>query len=342
MTILNLMLGKHCGGLEQAAIDYAEALQLAGIDALTVIHPGGWARDILAEMKLPHTTLHQVGAWDLLAARRLKKLAGEAGACAVICHGNRALTLALHGVSGIIPIVAVAHNYMTRRFARAEACFAITQHSADALVASGIPPARIFLIPNATRLPVPPARPAFRTPPVIGAMGRFDAIKGFSDYLEALVLLKARGVKFRAVLGGSGDEEATLRTFVKTRGLEDTVTLPGWVMDKERFFEDIDLFALPSLQESFGLVLLEAFANQVPTVTTDAEGPGVIVHPGKDALLVPRADPEALADALEKLLMDEAQAKRLAANARALVEKEYSMDALVARLKTAINAFDLR
>lgn len=340
MTILNLMLGRSRGGLEQAVLDYAEALQLAGIGALTVVHPGGWAHTALAGTRLPHATLHQFGAWDLLAARRLKKLAAKAGTRAVICHGNRALSLALHGVSGIIPIVAVAHNYQTRRFARAEACFAVTRHAADALAAAGIPPARIFPMPNATRLPAPSARPAFRSPPVIGAMGRFDAKKGFIHYLEALALLKARGVRFRAVLGGGGEQEAALRSFVKAQGLEDTVTLPGWVTDKVRFFADIDLFVLPSLHESFGLVLLEAFAHQVPVVTTDPEGPRAIVHPGKDALRVPRADPDALAGALEKLLRDEARAQGLAANARALVEKEYCMDAMAARLKTALDAID--
>src|SRR3569832_705140 len=131
MTILNVMLGKARGGLEQAAVDYAEALQAAGYAPLTVTHPSAWVNAKLAEKSFPAASLSNFGAWDLLAAYRLRAIALKHRARAVICHGNRALSLALATLEGHIPVIAVAHNYNTRRFAGADHCFAITQHAAD-------------------------------------------------------------------------------------------------------------------------------------------------------------------------------------------------------------------
>ena len=62
MTILNVMLGRARGGLEQAAIDYAEALQGAGYEPLTVTHPHAWANAALDEKLLPRLGLRNLEA----------------------------------------------------------------------------------------------------------------------------------------------------------------------------------------------------------------------------------------------------------------------------------------
>jgi glycosyltransferase involved in cell wall biosynthesis len=349
MTILNMMLGKKRGGLEQAALDYAEGLAAAGIGALSVIAPAAWVEAPMVAAGVPHQSLPHIARWDPVAAWRLRRLAKRTKATAIICHGNRALTLALMAfkspligqrftVNGQpITVIAIAHNYQIRRFARADGCLAITQHLANYLAAHGAK--NIHLMPNMVRIPELPPRPAFRTPPVIGSMGRFVGKKRFDLFIEALAILKARNIAFTALLGGDGERVDALRALIHNHGLENQVSLTGWVRDKTAFFHATDLFVLPSDHEPFGIVLIEAMAYRVPLVTTDAEGPSEIVHDGVDALLTPRGDAVAMADALEKLIGNAPYATQLATHAHALVTREYSLAAMAGRLKAALAAY---
>ncbi len=338
------MFGRGRGGLEQAALDYAEALRLAGLETLSVTDPEAWANAPLAAQSLPATHLRVRGAWDIPAALRLRRIARKSGARAAICHGNRALSLALRALSGRIPVIAVAHNYQTRRFPRASACIAVTEHGAQALVTRGVAAARIHVVPNAVRMPEPPddadaAEPrAFRNPPVIGAMGRFVVKKGFDHFITALGLLERRGLRFRAILAGDGPERDDLEAQAAHAGVRGRVTFSGWVEDRDAFFRDIDVFALPSLHEPFGIVLLEAMAHSLPIAAADAEGPSEILRPHIDGLLVARDDAPALADALEQLLRDEEDARRMADNARQRVEETYGLGVLAARLRAVLES----
>jgi glycosyltransferase involved in cell wall biosynthesis len=332
--VLNVMLGRARGGLEQAALDYAEAMACAGIRALTVIAPKAWVEAPLVAAGMTHESLPHHGAWDLWAAYRLRRLAQRTGAVAILCHGNRALSLALLARSGRIPIIAVAHNYKTRRFVQADACFAITQHLTDHLASLGI--RTITRMPNMVRIPEHTAREPFRTPPVIGSMGRLVAKKGFLLLIEALALLRTRGVAFRAVLGGEGPEAGAIEALIAHHQLGDSIRRIGWVADKAAFFHSLDVFVLPSHHEPFGIVLIEAMSRGVPVISTDSEGPSEILHHGVDGLIVGKGNAEALADAIQALLADPARAAALGEAGAARVAHEYSMEAMAKRLQTAL------
>lgn len=336
MTILNIMLGAKRGGLEQAAIDYAEAMHHAGIAHHTVVAPGGWAHQQIAALGLPHSTLKQRGGWDLLAAWRLTRLAKTSNAQALICVGNRALSLGLLACTKA-PKIAVAQNYKTRRFHKADACFAITRHAKETLEQKGIAPARVHFLPNMARVGDTPVRPALRTPPVIGSMGRFVAKKAFDVYLDALAQLKDRGIAFRAVLGGGGDDEAALRERIARLELEEHVALPGWVTDKHAFFAGIDIFVLPSHHEPFGIVFIEAMADGVPVLSTLSEGPREVLTTGTDGILTPLADATAMADGLEKMLANPAATQAMGMAGYQTVRTHYSLEAMAQRLKIALN-----
>ena len=340
--VLNLMLGRKRGGLEQAAIDYAEALAQANIPALTIAAADADILPALTAIGAPHTTLANWGGWDPIAAFRLRRLARKQNARAIICHGNRALRLAHRALARHIPIIAVAHNYRTKRFAAADAIFCITTHARDTFVEAGIPRKKLFLMPNMVRLPVPSPGRKPNSPPVIGTLGRLIARKGFRDWIEALALLRDRGLDFRAVLGGEGEERDALAQLVGEHSLDDRFEFLGWTKNDANFFNSLDLFVMPSRHEPFGIVLIEAMAHGVPTVTTDVEGPRDIVTDGKDALTAPPQNPAALADAMARLLTDPALAAKLAKAARTRVEKEYTKEAMAARLKTALDKLTSR
>lgn len=341
MTILNIMLGKGRGGLEQAAVDYAEALTHAEIKNLTLIAPRAWVEPSLVTANLPHETIANVGGWDIFAAARLRKLAMRVGARAAICHGNRAVSLALmafHQQPNMPNVIAVTHNYSTRRFVKADRCFAITHRLVEHLRAQGI--TDISYMPNMVRVRTPAPRPTFRSPPVIGAMGRLVHKKGFKSLIGALAILHTRGVAFRAVIGGDGEEAPAIDALITQHQLlGDIVTRIGWVQDKSAFFEAIDIFVLPSKHEAFGIVLIEAMNHGVPVISTESEGPREIIHPNHNGVLVPVGDPNAMADAMQQLLANPAQAATISANASRMVTEKYSMEAMASRLQTALTPY---
>lgn len=340
--ILNLMLGRKAGGLEQAALDYAQALRAANIAHLSIISAQAWVEQSLQRAQLPTTTLPQWGGWDPLASYRLRRLAKQNGATAIICHGNRALKIALRALSGRIPVIAVAHNYKTKAFHKADACFCITEHARDALATQGMAQDRLIWMPNMVRAPesLPPyiSHPV----PVIGTMGRFVEKKGFALYLEALGILKSRGLNFHAILGGDGELAPALKSLLTALQLESMVTLPGWVKDKDAFFAGLDVFVLPSHHEPFGIVLIEAMAHGTPVVSTASEGPREILRHGENGFLTPLGDAPALADGIQQLLGDTAFTERLRHQAWQDVRKLYSVEAMAQRLQLAFSALGIK
>lgn len=332
------MLGRKRGGLEQAAIDYAEALNLANLPAVTLLSPDSWAETAIATAGVSFETIKNNGRLDFFAPARLRNRAEQQQARAILCHGNRALSLALRAFSDQTDrprIIAVAHNYSTHRFTQADACFALTEHMAEHLKQSGNE--HITLMPNMVRMPAKLApRPARREPPVIGSMGRLVTKKGFTTWLEALSLLRQRGIAFQAILGGEGEEASHLDSLIEAYSLTPHLTRQGWVKDKAAFFESIDLFVLPSWHEPFGIVLIEAMAHGVPVISTTSEGPSEILTSGMDGLLVPTKNPEALANAMAEMLAQPKQAETMAQAALALVREKYSKEAMATRLQTAL------
>ncbi len=313
MRVVNIMFGRSGGGIEQAMLDYCRALAAHGHEAITVTPPNAWVNARLPQ-NVTSYVLKNWGEWDRFAAWRLRRIIQECNPDVIIAHANRALSLAVKAVKGRVPIIAVAQNYSIRRYVQADAVFSITQDIAKKAVALGIPANKVFHIPNMVPdMPELTDRPK-STPPVVGAMGRFVAKKGFDIYLRALKILKDQGVAFKALLGGNGEEEAALKSLINELGLTSHVECTGWVDDRLAFYNRLDIFCLPSLHEPFGIVLLEAFAHRVPVVSTDTEGPLEILQDGNNALMAEKGDPVTLATQISKLLSNETLRQSIAAS----------------------------
>ncbi len=161
--------------------------------------------------------------------------------------------------------------------------------------------------------------------PVVGSVGRFVAYKGYEYLLEAARLVQQKIPEARWILVGDGELRGALEAQCRRLGLEKAVRFAGW---QERVAEHLalfDLFVLPSLGEHFGRVLLEAMAMAKAVVATNAGGVPEIVRDGETGLLVPPADPEAMAAAVVTLIQDRALASRLGAAGRRRVESEFSL-----------------
>ena len=149
-------------------------------------------------------------------------------------------------------------------------------------------------------------------------VGNFVKQKGVVDLAHALVALDARGVEFRATLLGHGPEMPEVLSVVSPLGERvrfRQVVSHGALVD---VFRSADLFVLPSRREGVGLlVCLESLSCGVPVAASRAGGLPEIVQDGENGVLFAPDAPEAIADALQRLIEDPAQLGRLAASARA-------------------------
>jgi glycosyltransferase involved in cell wall biosynthesis len=151
--------------------------------------------------------------------------------------------------------------------------------------------------------------------PVLLMVSRLSHEKGHVDFLEALALLKRRGVNCHALIVGEGPERGPIERAIQRLHLTNDATLVGQQNDVRPYFAVATLYVMPSHSEGSPLALLEAMAARIPTVASNAGGIPEIVTSGRHALLVPPRAPEALANAIEELLKDPQEAARLAENA---------------------------
>ena len=145
--------------------------------------------------------------------------------------------------------------------------------------------------------------------PTILFVGRHDEPrKGLPDLLRAMPGVRGGVPAARLVVVGAGDERKHARLLANLRlDAPAVVTFAGMVPAAEvpRFYASCDLVCSPATgNESFGIVLLEAMASGKPVVATDIPGYAEVLTPGAEGLLVPPADPDALAGALIRLLLD--------------------------------------
>jgi glycosyltransferase involved in cell wall biosynthesis len=170
---------------------------------------------------------------------------------------------------------------------------------------------------------------------VIGHLANNSEEKGTVDLLKAAELLWREGQRFRIVL--AGPQMPSFSRFWRDYVYQQSVTRLGPLTDAQKrdFFAGIDVFALPSRSDSFGLVLLEAWANGVANVAYRAGGIADVVRDDEDGLLAPCGDVRALAAALRRLISDANCRHRLGTAGRWRAEREFRWQPKLALVREA-------
>lgn len=177
---------------------------------------------------------------------------------------------------------------------------------------------------------------------LVGVLGRLDPKKGQMMVLQALEQMSRAGAEALELLimgdptrdEGGKEYAQQLHDFVAQKGLDKWVHFRPFTSEVMRFFRAVDVFVMPSVGETFGMVTIEAMAAGVPVLGADADGTRELLGHGAFGWLYENENLESFCKALSTLRASDTQAKTLTARQQALAQ--YSMEKMTQSLETLL------
>lgn len=164
---------------------------------------------------------------------------------------------------------------------------------------------------------------------LIGTVGSLIKRKRVNDLIEALAKIYERvngqGSRVKCMVVGDGPEKDNLQRQVSKLGLQDKVIFTGFQTDAISYINAMDIFVLPSENEGLPRVILEAMLMAKPVVACNITGPSELVINGETGFLIPVKNPQALADAVLKLIASGDTRNQMGAKGKERVLERFSM-----------------
>jgi glycosyltransferase involved in cell wall biosynthesis len=348
-VVLVTVKGLGIGGAEKLI---AESARLWDRDAFDyhVAYALPWKDQLVApirELGYPVTCIGTKRGMTPPSWLRLRSHARAIGASLVHAH-LPAMGAVARAVSPV-PVVYTEHNVagsyrppvrLVNRvtYRRNAAVTAVSDAVASSI--AGYPGPRARVVANGVSCEVDPeAAAAVRrelgidgATPLVVHVGNIRPHKGHANLVAATELLVRRMPNVHVVsIGGEKNDGdlARVRSLAADAGVTDRLHFLGRREDALEFVAACDVFANPSDFEGLPVAVLEAMALQRPVVATAVGGVPAIVQDDVTGVLVPAKDPAALADGIADLLGDRDRAASLAAAGRKVVERDYSLEAMV-------------
>lgn len=236
----------------------------------------------------------------------------------------------------------VPKGSLLKAIRRADLCVALTTAEQTWLVDHGVESSRSAVIPpgcsSAESLIDPPtarAQLGLVEGPTVLFIGRLAAHKGIDTLLAACPQLLAAHPDLRVVLAGSrtgwSGLQAALGSLPEEAAERIQVLEDFPEADRDVILAAAEIVVVPSREEAFGLVILEAWAAKRPAVASDIAAIASVISDGVDGLLVPVGEPAALGAAVSSLLENPATAQRLGLAGHERIPTEFSWEAVVDR-----------
>lgn len=263
-----------------------------------------------------------VHSWDIYS--NIFGLPGAALARVPLRIGSR------RGLGGPAPV----RRLQTLACRAAHRMVANSRAAANQLVAQGVPPRHIDLIPNGIDVSMFPVRDDRPRPRKIVMVARLFPEKRIDVLIAAVPAVLARypDVEFQIV--GEGPCRQQLVDQARNAGVLAQVHLMGHRDDVPAILATSDLFVLSSESEASPNVIIEAMAAGLPVVASRVGGIPELVTDAVTGYLVPPADPNALTSAILDLLDQPGRAKEFGKAGRAHIERQYSFDRMVAQFES--------
>jgi glycosyltransferase involved in cell wall biosynthesis len=290
------------------------------------------------------------GKFDPSVVRALKRIKSSRGIDVVHSHKYKSTFYATFARNGASRLITTYHNWLCdtralrlyaavdKRLARFnDLCIAVSTPVATEL-RRHVDPRRVLQFDNGIDIeryrPTvsrEAAKASLGLAPqrlLLGFVGRLSPEKGLFSLLDAVRSLAHR--EFDVVIAGDGELRPALQSWIDAAGMTERIRLLGDRRDTPAIYAALDVLVLPSLQEAFPMVLLEAMAARCAVIASEVGEVGRIVRHGIDGDLVAPGQVAALRDAIDRSLGDAARRHRLGSSAQARVEANFSSRSMAA------------
>lgn len=167
---------------------------------------------------------------------------------------------------------------------------------------------------------------------VVGTVAELTKNKGLPYLVNAAHHLQSNESmkkRLRIIIIGEGEDKTKLQNLINALGLEDTITLHGFIVDAYKYLKAFDIFVLPSLKEGLPYTLIEAMHAKIPIIGTRVGGIPDLIEEDVNGLIVPPKNSGALAVAIEKLASDKKTLSHFAKESGKKIETKFSFDAML-------------
>jgi glycosyltransferase involved in cell wall biosynthesis len=249
------------------------------------------------------------------------------------------------------PYLTTMQRRVQRHVCRLADCVLVNAEAVKQwLVSDGYDPAHIVVIPNGVDLapfshsgdPVALRRSLGLQDHtrLVAVVSRLTALKGIEDFLDAAAIVAAQRADVRFLIVGEPSPIKNrayvdaLEARAARLGIADRVIFTGLRSDVPALLSAVDVSVMPSLNEALSNVLLESMAAGAAVVATDVGGTSEALVNGRNGLLIPPADPRAMAGAILHLLDHTPLARELGSQAKRTISDRFALDRMVAATET--------
>lgn len=332
VKLIEIIADSSLGGGPRHVLDLVKHVDKEQFD-VNVICPGGFLSAEAKQVKgVTVYNIQMLSKFDLVALWNIKKIINKIrakenpfGPLIIHAHGSRA------GLLGRLASPLYAKKvYTEHRFDedfhlknplnewlqkkiiqiqnhRSDLIIAVSRSVRDFLVKSNMAPEdKIVIIPNGIDLKVVSKSvnqlSVRHEGPIIGNIGNLNHQKGQIYLIEAMPYIMEKYPEAKLEIIGEGEERKILEAEIKRLGLINNITLCGHKNILQKYLSKWSVFALPSVAETFGIVILEAMSMGLPIVASKVGGVSDIITQRKNGILVPPRNSKHLANAILEVL----------------------------------------
>ncbi|ASY68995.1 glycosyltransferase [Sinorhizobium fredii] len=328
MKVMHFHFGKD-GGAERFFVHLVNALAERGVEQTSVIRPDRqWRSEIEGATKITESHFRNLSLDRLLLPRKVMNMARRDRPNALMAWAPRASQL-MPAYRGCIKISRLGDYPPRLDYFRNTDCIVCNTPGIAEHVRKLGWKRDIEVISNftSTERVEPISRTTLDTPedaPVVMSMGRFVERKGFHTLIEAVA--KVPGVYLWLL--GDGEESDSLHQLATDLGVSERIRFAGWQKDTRPFLAAADMFVMASSHEPLGNVILEAWAQGTPVVSSRSEGPQWFMRDNENGLMVDIGDADGFARAIERIANDRTLGAALAERGHETLVSQFSKQAI--------------
>jgi len=341
MKILNAIHAQGIGGVDQVFRNYSEILLQQNHQVALLISDNGYDKYAAKKIfKLKNSS-------QIFDCIKLLWILITLKPDMVLCHSRRLMKwMKIMRFFSKTKSVAINHGISFESSLNCDYVININQQISDLVVATGFSKEKSFVLPNVIKVDQKYRAKTLKIAPTIGIYGRIESRKGFDILIEAAGILLKNGHDFRLKIGGfevhKGYDLNALKELARNNAVLEKCEFVGTVLDKSKFFENVDIFCVPSREEPFGLVILEGFLFSTLVISSNTDGGKFLIEDDENGLLFENGSAEDLAQKIIKALSNPEIYASFTNKAFSKLEKEFSFDFLAQEIEKILTKISLK